>query len=231
MKIKKRLSLLLASVMLVSSVSCGEKKNDDTVDYVWSNVAIGGGGYITGIVYNPTEEGLTYVRTDIGGAYRFDKEQDKWVPITDHLGSDEWNLIGIESIATDPIEPNRVYAACGTYMSDSAALLASDDYGETWYQYDVEFSCGANQSGRGVGERMMVDPVNNNNIYLGTRNAGMWKSDDYGQSWSQVESFPVKGDYNQESNNIGIMWIEFDSESNDIYDLRGSGNDERSVYL
>ncbi|MCD7811577.1 MAG: cellulose-binding protein [Ruminococcus sp.] len=217
MKIRKKLSLLLASVMLVSSVSCGEKKNDNTVDYVWSNVAIGGGGYITGIVYNPTEEGLAYVRTDIGGAYRFDKGQDKWVPITDHLGSDEWNLIGIESIATDPVEPNRVYAACGTYMSDSAALLASDDYGETWYQYDVEFSCGANQSGRGVGERMMVDPVNNNNIYLGTRNAGMWKSDDYGQSWSQVESFPVKGDYNQESNNIGIMWIEFDPESNDIY--------------
>jgi photosystem II stability/assembly factor-like uncharacterized protein len=168
-------------------------------------------------VYNPSEEGLAYVRTDIGGAYRYDKAQEKWIPITDHLGSDSWNLIGIESIATDPVEPNRVYAACGTYMSDNAALLASDDYGETWYQYDVEFSCGGNQSGRGVGERMMVDPVNNQNIYLGTRNAGLWKSSDYGQSWNKVESFPVNGDYNQESNNIGIMWVEFDPASNDIY--------------
>lgn len=224
MKNKKKISLILAAALLLSStVSCQGKSNNDSkkdaaaVNYDWSNVAIGGGGYITGIVYNPIEEGLAYVRTDIGGAYRFDKEKDKWVAITDHLGSDEWNLIGIESIATDPVEPNRVYAACGTYMSNAAALLASDDYGTTWYQYDVDFNCGGNQSGRGVGERMMVDPVNNNNIYFGSRNAGLWKSDDYGKSWNQVDSFPVKGDYNQESNNIGIMWVEFDPSNNDIY--------------
>lgn len=224
MKNKRYLSLVLAAMLTVGSAAgCKDKEEKAStqvvpkVNYTWSNVAIGGGGYITGIVYNPTEEGLAYVRTDIGGAYRFDKEQDKWVPITDHLGSDDWNLIGIESIATDPVEPNRVYIAGGTYMSDPGALLASDDYGKTWTRVDVEFSCGGNQSGRGVGERMKVDPVNNNNIYMGTRNAGLWKSDDYGKSWSKVESFPVKGDYNQESNNIGIMWIEFDPATNDVY--------------
>ncbi len=215
--------ILCAILIYWSAASCKDKDKESasggakTVDYTWSNVAIGGGGYITGIVYNPTEEGLAYIRTDIGGAYRFDKELDKWVPITDHLGSDEWNLIGIESIATDPVEPNRVYIAGGTYMSDPGALLASDDYGKTWNQVDVEFSCGGNQSGRGTGERMKVDPVNNNNIYMGTRNAGLWKSDNYGESWSKVESFPVKGDYSQESNNIGIMWVEFDPATNDVY--------------
>lgn len=224
MKLRKTLSMMLAATMLLSaSTGCENSKKEnnsgsaETVNYDWSNVAIGGGGYITGVVYNPTEEGLAYVRTDIGGAYRFDKEKDKWVAITDHLGSDEWNLIGIESIATDPVEPNRVYAACGTYMSDPGALLASDDYGKTWYQFDTEFSCGGNQSGRGTGERLKVDPVNNKNIYFGSRNAGMWKSDDYGKNWSKVESFPVTGNYSQEGNNIGIMWIEFDPVSNDVY--------------
>ena len=228
MNYKKFGAALMAASMLFTASGCedGDSGSKASVNYEWSNVAIGGGGYITGIVYNPTEEGLAYIRTDIGGAYRFDEEADKWVPITDHLGSDAWNLIGIESVATDPVEPNRVYLACGTYMSDAAALLASDDYGETWYQYDVEFSCGGNQSGRGTGERMKVDPVNNKNIYLGTRNAGMWKSSDYGQSWSQVESFPVKGDYNQENNNIGIMWIEFDPATNDVYAGVAMGNGE-----
>lgn len=221
MKPIKTLSVLLAASMLFTSAAGCEKKEETkdgaAVKYSWSNVAIGGGGYITGIVYNPKEEGLAYVRTDIGGAYRFDKEQDKWLPITDHLGSDQWNLIGIESVATDPVEPNRVYLACGTYMSSPGAMLASDDYGKTWTQVDVEFSCGGNQSGRGVGERLQVDPKNNKNIYFGSRNAGMWKSTDYGKSWNKVESFPVNGDYNQENNNTGIMWIEFDPNSNDIY--------------
>ncbi len=219
MKFRKTLSIVLAAAMALSATACEDEKTEtpQTVKYEWSNVAIGGGGYITGIVYNPTEEGLAYVRTDIGGAYRFDKSLDKWVPITDHLGSDEWNLIGIESVATDPKEPNRVYLACGTYMADPGAMLASDDYGETWTRCDVPFSCGGNQSGRGTGERLCVDPVNNNNIYMGTRNAGLWKSEDYGKTWNEVSSFPVKGDYNQESNNIGIMWVEFDPVTNDVY--------------
>lgn len=222
MKKGRIISVVLSSLMLVSGITgCSDKKENEkseaSVQYEWSNVAIGGGGYITGIVYNPSMEGLAYARTDIGGAYRYEDELEKWIPITDHLGSDEWNLIGIESIATDPVDPYRVYAACGTYMSDAGAILASDDYGLSWYRYDVEFSCGGNQSGRGTGERLKVDPVKNKNVYCGTRNAGLWKSADFGENWEQVESFPVKGDYNQENNNIGIMWIEFAPETNDVY--------------
>lgn len=39
--------------------------------------------------------------------YRRKKDTD-WVPLTDFLGADEWGYIGIESMATDPVEPNRV---------------------------------------------------------------------------------------------------------------------------
>lgn len=224
MKKAKAIAVLLAAVTLSAAASgCSLKKSDKkdsasgSVKYEWGNVAIGGGGYITGIVYNPTEEGLAYARTDIGGAYRFDKTKDKWVAITDHLGSSNWNLIGIESIATDPVEPNRVYAACGTYMGENGAILASDDYGATWKQFDLSFGCGGNNSGRGVGERLKVDPKNNKNVYFGSRTDGLWKSTDYGETWSKVESFSVKGDYSQEGNNIGVMWVQFDPNTNDIY--------------
>lgn len=208
--------LLTAALTAVTAISgCNMKKEPDR--YVWDNVAVGGGGFITGIVCSPSEEGLCYVRTDIGGAYRRDKDSDKWIPLTDHLGGDDWNLIGIESIASDPVEPNRVYLMCGTYTNNKSAILSSSDYGKTWERCDVPFRCGGNQSGRGTGERLAVDPHNNNIIYCGTRSDGLWRSEDFGASWEKTDSFPVKGDYVQNGDSIGIMWVEFDPSSNDIY--------------
>ncbi len=217
----KRFAAAIAALCLtLSATGCGGGE-EASVSYTWGNVAIGGGGYITGIVYNPGEEGLCYVRTDIGGAYRRDSKTDgTWVPLTDEFGGyngSDWAYQGIESIAADPVEPNRVYLAAGAYMGESGALMASDDYGETWTITEMPFSCGANCSGRGAGERMMVNPSKNSTIYFGSRTDGLWRSDDYGANWYRVESFPVKGNYSQEGNAIGVMWVEFDPGSGDVY--------------
>ncbi len=201
-----------AAMLLCTASGCTER-----VNYTWSNVAIGGGGYVTGMVYSEAEENLIYARTDIGGAYRWTENEQRWVAITDHLGAENWNLIGIESIAADPVEANRVYLLGGTYMGSNGAVLASDDYGATWTQVDMPFACGGNCSGRGVGERIMVNPNNNKEIWLGTRNAGLWRSEDYGRTWNEVTSFPTKGNYTQENNAIGIMWVEFAPDCGDIY--------------
>ena len=211
-------AVLLSGVILcgIGTGCAADGSKTAKADYTWSNVAIGGGGYVTGMEYNPKEEGLVYARTDIGGLYRRKKDTD-WEPLTDFLGADEWGYIGIESMATDPVEPNRVYFAGGTYMSDDAALFASDDYGETWTRFDAPFSCGGNQSGRGCGERMCVNPNNNKEVWFGSRDSGLWKTTDYGKNWEEVTSFPEKGDYKQESNSIGILWVTFDPTSGDMY--------------
>lgn len=216
MKKRQILTALLLGGLLLAATGC-EGGGTKAEQYTWSNVAIGGGGYVTGMVYSEAEENLVYARTDIGGAYRWVEAEQRWVAITDHLGSDQWNLIGIESIAADPVDAKRVYVLGGTYMGKNGAVLASEDYGKTWTQVDMPFECGGNCSGRGVGERMMVNPKNNSEIYIGTRNAGLYKSTDFGKSWNQVTSFPVKGDYFQENNSVGIMWVEFDPVSGDVY--------------
>ena len=83
--------------------------------HTWSNVTIGAGGFITGVVYNPTQPGLAYLRTDIGGLYRWNAAAQTWIPLLDFTSFADWNELGVISVATDPIHPNRVWAAVGSY--------------------------------------------------------------------------------------------------------------------
>lgn len=233
MNLKKNIALCCAAVMAAAAFSgCSDKDNGSSSDtskgiseseyynaqpeetgWEWGNVQIVGGGFVPNIIYNPTEEGLAYCRTDIGGAYKLDKETGEWTCITDFIGGDDWNLMGIESIATDPVEPNRVYLAAGTYTSSDGAILVSDDYGENWMKVDVDFKMGGNEVGRGCGERLQVDPCDNGVIYYGSRADGLFRSEDHGRSWKPVESFPTKGGYVEEGFAIGITWIAFDKSS------------------
>ena len=220
MQAAKILLLAAALAAAAGSVGCAGGSAPQTRKTEFGNAAIGGGGYIPGIVYSKAESGLKYCRTDIGGAYRRREGDAAWVPITDHLGgvnSDSWNLIGIEAIACDPVEAGRVYLSCGTYAGSNGAILRSEDYGDTWEQVDMPFAMGGNMSGRGVGERLAVNPKDNRQVFCGSRTDGLYVSGDYGKTWEKCSAFPVTGDYFQEKNQIGVMWIEFAPESNDMY--------------
>ncbi|MBN1416094.1 MAG: exo-alpha-sialidase [Bacteroidales bacterium] len=198
--------------------------------YEWKNVQIVGGGFVDGIIFHPTARGVCYCRTDMGGAYRRNPETMRWEPLLDWLSYDDANLMGVESIALDPSDPDRVYLACGTYTNDrtpNGAVLRSHDRGRTFRRTDVPFKMGANENGRGNGERMAVDPYDGNIIYLGTRKAGLWKSTDGGISWSCVETFPDIAEnppshiHNEDSlrfwqwfnQGCGIVFVIFDSHS------------------
>ena len=193
--------------------------------YKFNNVVIGGGGgFIPGIVFSTTEPGLVYARTDIGGAYRFDPEEGRWIPLLDWIGFPDWNLSGVESIAIDLRDPERVYLAVGTYTnewaSQNGAILRSSDQGRTFRQFNLPFKVGSNMPGRGMGERMAIDPNNSRVLYLGTRSGhGLWRSMDSGETWSQVTSFPDAGPYHEPSSGpsdtydndpIGVVWVTFD---------------------
>ena len=81
--------------------------------YAWKNVQWGGGGFVTGIVAHPSEPNLLYIRTDVGGCYRWDAAGERWIPLLDWLPHSMQNLYGGESIAIDPSNPRNVYFAGG----------------------------------------------------------------------------------------------------------------------
>ena len=203
-----------------SALHSGEQR------YVWKNVAIFGGGFVTGIVFNPAQRNLVYARTDVGGAYRWDADARAWVPLLDWVSQPDWNLQGVESIATDTREPNRVYVAAGTYTNPDVGrgeMLSSTDCGRTWRRTPMPFKMGANEAGRGNGERLAVDPHQNSILYFGSRRDGLWRSADFGGTWRRVDAFPdipdgsaayqrapEPGKFNYLAQAVGIVFVGFD---------------------
>lgn len=191
--------------------------------YRWQNVAIGGGGFVTGLTYHPAERGLAYARTDVGGAYRWDAAGKRWVALTDWIGAEDVNLTGIESLAIDPSDPECVYLAAGTYTHPkvgNGAILRSRDRGRTFLRTDLPFKLGGNELSRGNGERLAVDPNDGRVLFLGSRSHGLWRSEDHGARWKQVESFPAIATSPAASaqgwnrtQQIGIVFVTFEAAS------------------
>ncbi|MFF3850190.1 RICIN domain-containing protein [Streptomyces sp. NPDC002328] len=196
----------------------GEQTTAAAGPYVWKNAQVVGGGYVTGLVFNQKEKGLLYARTDMGGAYRWDTGAEQWIPLTDWIGEKDWNLLGIDSLATDPTDPKRLYLGAGTYTNDWAgngAILRSTDQGRTFQRTELPFKLGANEPGRGAGERLVIDPANHGTLLLGTRKNGLWRSTDYGANWKQVSSFPVK---DGAGSGAGISFVTYGpAGSNTVY--------------
>ncbi|EJC97846.1 Oligoxyloglucan reducing end-specific cellobiohydrolase [Fomitiporia mediterranea MF3/22] len=194
--------------------------------YVWENVKIGGGGgFVPGIVFNPSAKGLAFARTDIGGAYRLNAD-DSWTPLLDFADDTHANYWGTDAIATDPVDPDNLYIAVGLYTNswdpNNGTILISHDRGDSFTAVPFPFKFGGNMPGRGLGERLVVDPNNNKIIYFGARSGhGLWKSSDAGQTWANVTNFPSVGTYAQDpsdssgygSDIMGIAWIAFDKNS------------------
>ncbi len=170
--------------------SLSQNANSASVPYKWTSVPVVGGGFVDGIICHPTVEGLRYCRTDMGGAYRWENKEKRWIQLLDWVSEADSNLQGVESIALDPNHPERVYMACGTYTTLQGSILRSDDYGKTFQRTDVPILMGGNEGGRGNGERMMVDPRNEDVLYFGTRLNGLWRSTDRGVNWERVNAFP-----------------------------------------
>jgi hypothetical protein len=203
--------LLLAAVAAPSAPAAASSAGTPTAAYTWRNVPIVGGGFVDGLVFSPAQRGLAYARTDIGGAYRWDATTARWVPLMDFTGFNDWNELGVESIAADPADAGKVWVAAGEYtypwaLPPDGEILRSDDQGRSWQVTSLPIQLASNQDGRDMGERLAVDPDDDNVLYLASPANGLWRSTDGGAAWSQVTSFPVTST----PDDIGLSFVTFD---------------------
>jgi xyloglucan-specific exo-beta-1,4-glucanase len=202
----KRISAGLAVSLLLSLGASAE-------NYKWDTVAMGGAGYVSGVVASKSERGVVFVRTDVGGAYRYDAQSERWVGLNDWLGEENTGLMGVESLAIDPRNAANVYMLAGTeyFNSGKTAILRSTDYGKNWAVTDVtsQFKAHGNGMGRSNGERLQVDPGSSNVLFVGTRHNGLFKSVDSGATWNRVNSLNIT----ETPNGNGISFVLLDPTS------------------
>jgi hypothetical protein len=199
-----------------STAGTGTGGGASTGPYTWKTVTLGGGGFVSAVIASLAEQNLFFARTDVGGLFRWNEGTSSWVALTDWVSEDQTGYLGVDSVALDPEDAGRVYALVGIdyFNGGKTAILRSTDKGNTFTVTEVtsQFKTHGNGMGRQNGERLAVDPNLSSTLLCGSRRNGLFKSTDYGASWSAVSSFPVT----TTSNDNGISFVMFDKASSSV---------------
>jgi len=183
--------------------------------YAWSSVKLGGVEYATGYVWSARRPKDLYLRADGGGVWRLDRAKNRWVALMDDLPYRWRNLATAESLAVHPTDPKVMWVAAGSSRwSGLWDVLKTIDGGRHWTRTNL-----ANARGEGVvmegngpdkqaGERLVADPNDPRVLFFGSRNDGLFRSDNGAGTWRPVTTFPNTGaQWN------GITFVTFDPSS------------------
>lgn len=181
---KRLLGLLVPIALLLHPFAAPAQQ-----PFAWRNVNIQGMGYVTGMVIHPDTERAPeriYVRTDIGGAYRYEVLTDRWIPLMDIFGPSQRSFYGVESLALDPARPQDVYAAT------NGGVLVSHDLGAHWSNTGLSgVYFGSNDLFRGSsGERLVTDPLHPGQLFFASRRDGLWRKAPEGP-WEKLPGLPA----------------------------------------
>lgn len=147
------------------------------IEYRYFNIPIGGGGYVTGIEFDRCDENLLYIRTDIGGLYRFDRNSGHWTSLIDFVNENDLSETYPAAVCS---ENGTLYSVCGSDKND-AKLCISYDCGKSFEYKKIPARVHGNFSGRGTGSRLTVK---NGVIYFASFYDGILKSTDGGENWT-----------------------------------------------
>ncbi len=208
------MATILTMLVAVGSVA-SEVKAQPAEPYHWKSVTIKANGFINGIIFSPAEKNLVYMYTDMGGAYRWDESLQRWSPLNDwsRYTDGPAKHLGVEGMAADPHDANKVYMVIGTYNS-AASFCRSSDKGNSWSRTDVEaIRVNGNGHGRNGGNRLTIDPNQTDLLWYGTRKDGLFKSTDGSVTWNRVASFPATGDEQGAAREVGVSTVLIDPSS------------------
>lgn len=156
----------------------------DREKYIYKNIPIPGGGYVTGFMYDSFASGRLYLRTDIGGAYKWDSECERWFSLCDSITMKDLRETYPIALA---IRDNYLYIVSGMWGKKGAKLSVSSDNGASFTHYELPFMAHGNLNGRGTGSRLVIDS-NDGKIWYASQTEGLWCTKALGEEWTRCES-------------------------------------------
>ena len=154
-------------------------------EFTWENVRFNGMGFVTGINIHPEDPDYIVVRTDVGGNYRWDAANNRWIPLLD-----AFNAPGVSGDAMSLADPNLLYS-----VTTGSLLYKSTNRGDSWTRMEGFPVIHVNSNThfyRWGGKRLVVDPNNNGSVlYYASERDGLWRSLNYGEDWQQVSTSQV----------------------------------------
>ena len=120
-KILSNLNSLIIILIVNSSFILASTTKSVQSTYDWGSLNVGGGGFVSGIVVGQEE---MYLRTDVGGAYKYDYTNKKWTQLFNFIDEENVGFLSVRGIAIDPTDDNIVYFLCGcAYLSDAKTVI------------------------------------------------------------------------------------------------------------
>lgn len=148
----------------------------------WRPIKVGAGGWIVG--FDQHSDGTLVCRTDTYGAYLYDSVTGIWsqlVTTSSMPAADEilGNGAGVYEIRIAPSDSNIMY------MLYIGRLYRTANKGTTWtlcagWTAVSNLSANAGSHARYTGERLCIDPLDANVVYIGTMDQGLWRTFDGG---------------------------------------------------
>jgi len=182
--IKKRIGFLIFTVMLFNYTSL--KSQSSAINYEWKQAALGGGGYVTGLLQHPVDNNIVYARCDVGGVFKSIDGGKSWKVINN--GMTALHQHSVESFAINKLQPN-VLLRCSGGPNDNKLngyIHKSTDGGKNWRLVSTDIYFGGNCESRWYGEKIQFDPFNKNNVVAAGFYNGVFLSIDEGEHWKYV---------------------------------------------
>ncbi len=159
---------------------------NEQIEYEYRNLPIPGGGYVTGFQFHPDFEDVLYIRTDIGGTYKYDYVDNKWESINEDVSMQDLSLTYPIALATGE-ERDSLYIVSGVYPhggdNNTGVFSISKDGGKSFSHKKMPCMVHGNLNGRGTGSRLVRCEGTTDTFYYASQCDGLFKTTNCGDSW------------------------------------------------